>query len=242
MKLTKIRTFVSIMTIAAVAGVVSLAIPANSAGTADDRYLTVTGVGTISVVPDAVRFNASVSALASTNAAALSSASKSAAAVRAALKAKGIAVKDIRSANISVYPEYNWTQEAGTKITGYRASQSFDVLVRKAADAGSIIEAVVTAGGDNVQLGGVIPTTLNPSAATEEARAAAVANAKSKATSYAKLLGTSIGKVLSLEEQSSPVYSSPFPMAKAESADSAVQIDLGEQDVTVSITVRWALN
>jgi uncharacterized protein YggE len=242
MKLTKIRTIASIITVAAVAGVVSLAIPANSAGTADNRFITVTGVGTISVVPDAVRFNATVSAIASTNSAALSSASKSAAAVRAALKDKGIAVKDIRSANISVYPEYNWTQEAGTKITGYRASQTFDVLIRKAADAGSIIEAVVTAGGDNVQLGGVIPTTLNPAAASEEARAAAVANAKSKATSYAKLLGTSIGKVLSLEEQYAPVYSSPFPMAKAESADAAVQIDLGEQDVTVSITVRWALN
>jgi uncharacterized protein YggE len=244
MKLTKLRTLASIMTIASVAGVVALAIPANGAGTADNRYITVTGVGTISVVPDAVRFSATVSAVAPTNSAALSSASKSAAAVRAALKDKGIAVKDIRSANISVYPEYNWTQETGTKITGYRASQSFDVLVRKAADAGTIIEAVVTAGGDNVQLGGVIPTTLNPAAATEEARAAAVSNAKSKASSYAKLLGTSIGKVLSLEEQSSPVYSSPFPMAKAGiAADSAaVEIDLGEQDVTVSITVRWALN
>ena len=243
MKLTKLRTFASIMTIAAVAGVVALAMPANGAGTTTDRYLTVTGVGTISVVPDAVRFNATVSVLGSTNAAALSSASKSSAAVRAALKAKGIAVKDIRSANISVYPEYNWTQEAGTKITGYRASQSFDVLIRKAADAGSIIEAVVTAGGDNVQLGGVIPTTINPSIATEDARAAAVANAKSKATSYAKLLGTSIGKVLFLEEQSSPVYSSPFPSAKAGAADAAaIEIDLGEQDVTVTITVRWALN
>ena len=243
MKLTKIRTFTSILTIAAVAGVIALAIPASGAGTADNRYLTVTGVGTISVVPDAVRFNATVSTVAVSNSAALSSASKSAAAVRAALKEKGIAVKDIRSANISVYPEYTWTQETGTKITGYRASQTFDVLVRKASDAGAIIEAVVTAGGDNVQLGGVIPTTLNPAAATEEARAAAVANAKSKATSYAKLLGTSIGKVLSLEEQSSPVYSSPFPMAKAGMADAAaVEIDLGEQDVTVSITVRWALN
>jgi len=242
MKLTKIRTIASIITACAVAGVVALAIPANGAGTADNRYITVTGVGTVSVVPDAVRFNATVSTLASTNAAALSSASKSAAAVRAALKDKGIAVKDIRSANISVYPEYNWTQETGTKITGYRASQSFDVLVRKAADAGTIIEAVVTAGGDNVQLGGVIPVTLNPATASEEARAAAVTNAKSKASSYAKLLGTSVGKVLSLEEQSSPVYSSPFPMAKAEAADSAVQIDLGEQDVTVTITVRWALN
>jgi uncharacterized protein YggE len=243
MKLTKIRTFVSILTVAAVAGVVALAIPANGAGTADNRFITVTGVGTVSVVPDAVRFNATVSSLASTNAAALSSASKSAAAVRAALKNAGIAVKDIRSANISVYPEYNWTQETGTKITGYRASQSFDVLVRTASKAGSIIEAVVTAGGDNVQLGGVIPTTLNPSVATEDARAAAVTNAKSKASSYAKLLGTSIGKVLSLEEQSSPVYSSPFPMAKAGlAADQAVEIDLGEQDVTVTITVRWALN
>ena len=241
MKLNRFRTFASIITIAAVAGVVALAIPANGADTTNTRYITVTGVGTISVVPDAVRFNATVSSLASTNAAALSSASKSAAAVRAALKDKGIALKDIRSANISVYPEYNYTQEAGTKITGYRASQSFDVLVRKASNAGTIIEAVVTAGGDNVQLGGVIPTTLNPAIATEEARAAAVANAKSKASSYAKLLGTSMGKVLFLEEQSSPIYSSPFPMAKAE-ADTAVQIDLGEQDVTVTITVRWALN
>ena len=241
MKLKLSRTIASIITVSAVAGVVALAIPANGADTTNTRYITVTGVGTISVVPDAVRFNATVSSLASTNAAALSSASKSAAAVRAALKDKGIALKDIRSANISVYPEYNWTQEAGTKITGYRASQSFDVLVRKATNAGTIIEAVVTAGGDNVQLGGVIPTTLNPAIATEDARAAAVAHAKSKAASYAKLLGTSIGKVLFLEEQSSPIYSSPFPMAKAE-ADSAVQIDLGEQDVTVTITVRWALN
>ena len=241
MNLTKLRTITSLFTVAAVAGVVALAIPANGAGTTDNRFITVTGVGTISVVPDAVRFNATVSALAPSNDAALSSASKSAAAVRAALKDAGIATKDIRSANISVYPEYNWTQEAGTKITGYRASQSFDVLVRTASKAGTIIEAVVTAGGDAVQLGGVMPTTLNPSAATEDARAAAVANAKSKASSYAKLLGTSIGKVLSLEEQSTPVYSSPFPVAKAAEADSSVQIDLGEQDVTVSITVRWAL-
>ena len=243
MKLKLFRTIASIITVSAVAGIVALAIPANSADTTNTRYITVTGVGTISVVPDAVRFNATVSSLSSTNAAALSSASKSAAAVRAALKEKGIALKDIRSANISVYPEYNWTQESGTKITGYRASQSFDVLIRKASTAGTIIEAVVTAGGDNVQLGGVIPTTLNPSLATEEARAAAVANAKSKASSYAKLLGTSIGKVLFLEEQSSPIYSSPFPMAKAGAADAAaVEIDLGEQDVTVTITVRWALN
>ncbi len=243
MKLNKLRTVLTAVTVAAVAGVVSLAVPANGAGTADNRFITVTGIGTISVVPDAVRFNATVSTIGSTSAAALSAATKSAAAVRAALKTAGIATKDVRSANISVYPEYNWTQDAGTKITGYRASQSFDVLVRAASKAGSTIEAIVIAGGDSVQLGGVIPITLNPLAATEGARAAAVANAKSKASSYAKLLGTSIGKVLSIEEQSSPLYSSSFPTAKAGAADAAaIEIDLGEQDVTVTITVRWALN
>jgi len=242
MKTKILRTLATIIAVSAVAGFIALAIPANSAGTADNRFITVTGVGSVSVVPDAVRFNATVSTVGATNNAALSTATKSAAAVRQALKDAGIATKDIRSANISVYPEYNWTQEAGTKITGYRGSQSFDVLVRSASKAGTIIEAVVTAGGDSVQLGGVIPVTLNPTLATEQARAAAVTNAKSKASSYAKLLGTSIGKVLSLEEQSSPIYSSLFPMAKAAGDATAVEIDLGEQDVIVTITVRWELN
>ena len=242
MRVTNVRTIASLFTVVTVAGVIALAIPANSAETSTTRFITVTGVGSVSVVPDAVRFNATVSTIGATNNAALSTATKSAAAVRQALKDAGIASKDIRSANISVYPEYNWTQEAGTKITGYRASQSFDVLIRGASKAGIIIEAVITAGGDSVQLGGVIPVTLNPILATEQARAAAVTNAKSKASSYAKLLGASIGKVLSLEEQSSPVYSSPFPMAKAAADATAVVIDLGEQDVTVTITVRWALN
>lgn len=242
MKTKIFRTLVTVTTLSAVAGFIALAIPANGAGTTDNRFITVTGVGSVSVVPDAVRFSATVSTVGATNNAALSTATKSAAAVRQALKDAGIASKDIRSANLSVYPEYNWTQEAGTKITGYRASQSFDVLVRNASKAGTIIEAVVTAGDDSVQLGGVIPVTLNPTFATEQARVAAVTNAKSKASSYAKLLGTSIGKVLSLEEQSSPVYSSPFPMAKAAADTAAIEIDLGEQDVTVTIMVRWALN
>ena len=69
-----------------------------------------------------------------------------------------------------------------------------------------------------------------------------VADAKSKASSYAKLLGASLGKVISLQENSAPSYS--FPMlgvAKAEDASTPV-IDLGEEEVSISITVKWALN
>ena len=237
------RTLAIVTSTAVAAGIIAVAIPAGAADTSSDvRYISVSGTGSISVIPDAVRFNATVSIVGVSNNAALSATSKAASAVRAALLANGILAKDFKSASVSVYPEYQYTQELGTKITGYRGSQTFDVLVRKASNAGNVISAVVDAGGNDLQLGGVIPVVLDTAAATDSARAAAVANAKSKANSYAKLLGTSIGKVLSLDETSSPVYSTPFPMA-AKSADAAtVELDLGNQDVTVTIQVRWVLN
>ncbi len=207
-----------------------------------DRYVTVTGIGSVSVVPDAVRFYPSVTALAAKSAEALSTASKTATAVRNALKAEGVATKDIKSSNLSVYPEYNYTQEKGSVIVGYRAPQSFDVVIRKAENAGKIVEAVVNAGNDNVQINGIVPFITKGSAAMEEARAAAVADAKARAVSYAKLLGTTLGKVVFLQENSAPSYN--FPMlgvAKAEDGSTPV-IDLGEEELSLSITVRWALN
>jgi uncharacterized protein YggE len=77
-------------------GVVTLGIgPAQAAE--PDRHVTVTGVGTINVVPDAVRFYPSVTALANKSSEALATASKTASAVRVALKNAGIATKDIKS-------------------------------------------------------------------------------------------------------------------------------------------------
>jgi uncharacterized protein YggE len=207
-----------------------------------DRHVTVTGVGTINVVPDAVRFYPSVTALANKSSEALATASKTASAVRAALRNAGIATKDIKSSNLSVYPEYNYTQDRGSVIVGYRATQSFTVVIRKADIAGKVVEDVVNAGNENVTINGIVPFITKGSAAMEDARAAAVADARSRAASYAKLLGTSLGKVVYLQENSAPSYSFPrLGMAKAEDG-STPQIDLGEEEVSISITVRWALN
>ncbi|NCV77058.1 MAG: DUF541 domain-containing protein, partial [Actinobacteria bacterium] len=174
------------------------------------------------------------------NKAALANASIAASAVRKALSANSIATKDIKTSSLTVYPEYNYTQDKGQVLTGYRATQSFTVVIRKADNAGTVIDAVVTAGGDAVQLNGVYPFLSNGAAATEQARAAAVADAKGRATSYAKLLGENLGRVLYLTEVSAPVYNRPITaMAKAESD---TQIDLGEEEVTVTVTVRWSLN
>ena len=222
-------------------GVVTLGIgPAQAAE--PDRHVTVTGVGTINVVPDAVRFYPSVTALANKSSEALATASKTASAVRAALRNAGIATKDIKSSNLSVYPEYNYTQDRGSVIVGYRATQSFTVVIRKADIAGKVVEDVVNAGNENVTINGIVPFITKGSAAMEDARSAAVADARSRAASYAKLLGTSLGKVVYLQENSAPSYSfQRLGMAKVEDG-STPQIDLGEEEVSVSITVRWALN
>jgi len=201
----------------------------------------VTGVGTSTVTPDAVRFFASVSVIAKSNKEALASASKSATAVRGALRDNGIATKDIKTSSLTVYPEYNYLQDKGQELIGYRATQSFTVVIRKADNAGAVIDAVVSAGGDAVQINGISPFLSNGAATTEKAREAAVADARARANSYAKYLGVSLGRVISLTEVSAPVYNFPV-MAKGALAEDATQIDLGETEVTVTVTVRWGLN
>jgi uncharacterized protein YggE len=215
------------------------ALPANAAD--NSKHITVTGVGTSTVTPDAVRFFASVSVVAKSNKEALASASKSATAVRGALRDNGIATKDIKTSSLTVYPEYNYTQDRGQELLGYRATQSFTVVIRKADNAGVVIDAAVTAGGDLLQVNGIAPFLLNGAAATEKAREAAVADARARANSYAKYLGASLGRVISLTEVNAPVYNFPI-VAKGAAAEDATQIDLGETEVTVTVTVRWGLN
>jgi uncharacterized protein YggE len=240
MTTTPIRKIAVIAIALTLVGGAALSMPANAATTAT-RYVTVNSEGAIKVTPDAVRLNANVSVVAGSNKDALAKTSTSAAAVRAALTKSGIAKGDIATASITVYPEYNYTQDKGSVLVGYRGSQSFVVTIKNAENAGAVVDAVVAAGGDDLQIQGVTPFVLDSSNATESARANAVKNAKAKATSYAKLLGTKLGRVNYLVENSSPVNYPPM-MAMAKSADSsATVVDLGQQDVTVSITIQWAL-
>lgn len=213
--------------------------PSTQAAT-PSRYITISADGTAKVTPDAVRINAAVSTVGATSKEASTSVATSAAAVRAAFLANGVASKDIATQSVTIYPEYNYTQDKGQVLVGYRATQSFVVIIRNAGTAGVVVDAIVTAGGDNLQLNGVTPFVLDPSKATISARTAAVKNAKSKASSYASLLGVKLGKVNYLVENSSPISYPPI-MAATKDATGGTQIDLGLQDVTVSITVQWAL-
>ena len=227
--------------IAAIAALSILIIPGvQNAQAAPSRFITVNAEGTVKVTPNAVKIMGQVTVVEGTNAAALAKANSTSAAVRKAVLANGVNTKDLATTALTVYPEYNYTQEKGSFQVGYRASQSFTVIVKNAANSGVVVDAIAAAGGDYLQLQGVSPFVLDNSKATEAARAAAVKNAKAKAASYAKLMGVKLGAVNYITEGSASYQPPIYGVAKA-SADSATVIDLGTQDVSVSISVQWAL-
>ena len=237
MRLIQIRKRVALITIFSLIAAAGLAVPASAA---DTRYITISATGTTTVVPDAVRINATVSVLGTTSKVALSAASTTSTAVRSVLAANKVATKDIATQSMTVYPEYSYPSSGTPTLSGYRATQSFDITMRSAIAAGAVVDAIVEAGGDNLQVNGVSPFVLDIDKATETARTAAVKKAKAKAASYAKLLGVKLGRVIYLDETSTPTaYPIYTASAKADSAETVV--DLGEQKVSVSVTVRWSI-
>ena len=238
MKRNLAKKFALLTVALSLVGEVALA-PASMAAT-PDRYITISADGTVKVSPDAVRLDATVSVVADTNAQALKATSVASAAVRAALIASKISTKDIATRSVTVYPEYNYTQDKGSLLVGYRGSQSFSVTIRSAKNAGAIVDSVVGAGGDAIQINGVTPFIVDSTKASASARADAVKRAKAKAISYASLMGVKLSRVNFLVENSAP-NSYPPMMAMAKSDAGVTVIDLGQQDVSVSITIQWAL-
>ena len=213
-------------------------VPANAATDTSQKGITVSATGTVKVTPDTVRLSTTISALAATNKEALAKANDGASTFRTVLLAAKIDKKDIKTQSFSVSPEYNYTQEKGQVLVGYRASQSSEVIIRDEKNAGPIIDAIIASSGEELVINSVSPFILETTKATTTARAVAVKSAKTKASAYAKLLGVKLGKVAYLNENSSPVYTGPvFAMAKDSVA--ATQIDLGQQEITVTVEVRW---
>lgn len=230
------RTYVLASALIATFGLVGVSTPAHAA----DRYINVNATGTVKVVPDTVRINATVSVVGTTNKAASTAANTTASALRAALTSNGVESKYVKSQSLTIYPEYNYTQDKGSLLVGYRASQQFEIIVRNAQNAGTVVDAIVAASGENLQLNGVTPFVYDDTKSTDAARTAAIARAKAKALSYAKLLGVRLSTVTYLEETASP---SPYPimMATAKMDSGATTVDLGQQDISVSVNVRWSI-
>ena len=210
---------------------------------ANPRYVTVSGDGSVKVTPDSVRVDASVSNVASSSAASLAATAKSADQLRASLKGAGVEAKYIQAVNLSTNPEYSYSNNGPAKITGYRSTQNFSIVIRDVKNSGLIIQNAQTAVGNSLSINATSPYVFDQKIAESNARTLAIAAAREKAVTYANLTGSTLGKVLSIEEQVN--QSAPVPMmamAKAMGSTAApVQVDLGQQTISITVTTKWEL-
>lgn len=209
---------------------------------ASPRYVSVNGDGTVKVTPDSVRVDASISSVGPSQAASLAATAKSAATLRTSLKGAGVEAKYIQAVNLSTNPEYSYSNNGPAKLTGYRSTQNFQIVIRDAKNSGLIIQNLQSAVGNSLSISATTPFVFDQKIAESNARTLAVAAALDKAKAYASLTGSKLGHILSLEEQIT--QSSPMPvMAMAKSAGIAapVQVDLGQQAITITVSAKWEL-
>lgn len=207
--------------------------------------VNVSATGSAEAVPDAAKAAITVEV---TNPTSAQTAQADAAAatqkVLDALKAAAIDPKDIATQSLQVQPTYNYTNDGGQQLTGYRASQSIQVTLRDLTKAGATLDSVVSAGGNAVRIDSLSPYVTDPTVAQSAARAQAVAMAQKQAEQYAKLLGFSLGPVANVTESTSNVAPPPIAYADAAAAPAGKQptpIEPGTQTVEVSLSIAWEI-
>ena len=223
-----------------VAGAASPTVLTASTGSPADTGITVTGTGKVTGTPDTLRISMSVTATNQDVDTALASANKSAKAVQDALLAKGVEKKDLQTSNVSIWPNYN--SKGAPK--GYTVTESLTASVRDITKAGATLSAAVDAGGNAVRVDAVSFALEDTDGLVPGARKGAVEDAKAKAEQYAAAAGRSLGAVQSISE----VVTSPNPQYMERQAYavpaalSAVPLQAGSQDLTVQVTVVYALS
>jgi len=208
------------------------AAPALATGSA---RITVTGAGDVTGTPDQLVLAMGVQVNGSSVGSALASASEAASRVTAALRAGGVAAASIQTSGLSIWPNYPASSQTPS---GYGVNESLTVTLTNLAAAGTQIDAAVHAGGNATTVSGISLNLTDTSSllATARARAATV-----KAAQYARALGQPLGPVISITDQAP---AQPFPLNGSynpSAAKAAVPISPGSQQLSVSVTVVFAV-
>lgn len=219
--------------------------PAIEAG---HTMLTVTAQGSSTREPDLASYSAGVTTQGATASEALSANSAQMTKVIAALKKAGIADKDVQTSNLSVSPVYaqpkrlpdgNY-EDGPQKIVGYQTNNTVSVRQRKLGDMGKVIDALVTAGAN--QVNGPNFQLSEPEAAMDEARVEAMKSARARADLYAKASGLRVARIVSISESGG--YS-PQPVMYVRKAAmdmaAAPPVAAGELEMNVNVTVQFEL-
>jgi uncharacterized protein YggE len=207
------------------------------------RTLNVSGTGEALAQPDAAVITLGVSTEDKEAGKALKLNNTEMSAVIEALTDAGIAPKDIQTQTIRLSPRYERPtprvgETAQAELVGFVATNIVEVRVRKLAGLGTLLDAVVEAGSNQIQ--GIRFEISDRSDLYDQAREAAWENALAKAEQLAEMAGAELGPVINISESShTPVRYAERAMGFA--ADAGVPVEAGTESVQLSLQVTWAL-
>lgn len=199
--------------------------------------LNLAAYGETRVAPDMATINLGVVTEAPTAAEAMRQNRERMTQVISALRKQGIAEKDIQTSGLNLSPQYTYRENQPPLLRGYQAANQVTVTVYDLAKLGQAVDAVVSAGGN--QVNGISFGLRDPQTAENAARLAAVKALKAKADLYAQATGLRLKGLKSLSEQGG--YSPPPPMpmyrmARAEAAmDASTPVAPGELVLRVDV-------
>ncbi len=203
--------------------------------------LEITARGEVKRVPDIATISAGVVTQAVDARTALSDNAARMSRVVAALRKAGVAERDLSTAQISLSPQYRYQDNKAPEITGYQASNSVSVRFRDIATSGTILDALVAQGAN--QINGPALSIDKPEAALDEARMSAMAAARARADLYARTAGLTVRRIVAISE-SSDEAPRPYPVmmrAMAMDAQAKTEVLPGEQSVGVTVAVTFEL-
>ncbi|MDD4876018.1 MAG: SIMPL domain-containing protein [Dehalococcoidales bacterium] len=167
----------------------------------------VNGHGEVIVAPDITILQLGVSALRQSVAEAQTEAAESMNKIMAALQENGVADNDIQTQQFSIQQVTKWDSDKQDEvIVGYRVTNVVTAKIHEVANTGSIIDAVIEAGGDLTRINSISFSIDDPTEYRKDARDKAIADAKSKADQMATLTGITLGKPIYISESISYPY------------------------------------
>lgn len=212
------------------------------AQTAAPRTLSMTGHGEVKAAPDLVEITAGVNTAAATAAQALAANTARMKTVFAALTRLGVPEKNIQTANFSLSPQYaNGANNEPPRLTGYQANNSVSVRLDDVSRLGTTLDALVTAGAN--QMNGIGFSIKDPAPMLATAREQAVADARARAQTYARAAGVTLGPILSISEGGGEA---PRPMYRMvpqfQVATARVPVAVGEESVDADVSIVWEIH
>ena len=218
------------------------------------RSFSVSGEGKITAIPDVAQFTFSLITEGGKNIASLQQENtQKANRAIALLKDNGVEDKDIKTANYSLQPRYQYFscplgKNSSAKpcppaeIVGYSISQTVSAKIRDFEKAGEILSGVIQSGVNSVS--GLSFAIDDKTEIENQARQEAIADAVKKAESIAQAGNFNLGKILSISENSSPIFyraAKSFGMSAGEDAIISPDIEPGSQEITVGVTINYEI-